>query len=137
MAQGLIFLGAGYEFEGLYFIKTVFWGYLNNSNTNFHFQTVVRLATLYAKPDDIDLTVGLNGEKLVPGALGGPTAVCIFKEQFKRICESDRYFYCHKDGPLTTAQIQQIEKMTLAKLFCTGSKIEEIQAKAFYFPSIM
>ena len=43
--------------------------------------------------DDIDLYIGSLFETQIPGALVGPTALCIISDQFKKIKNGDRFFY--------------------------------------------
>lgn len=48
---------------------------------------------MYASPQDVDLVVGGSLERNVPGAMAGPTFLCILTEQFYRTRVGDRYFY--------------------------------------------
>ena len=41
----------------------------------------------------MEFTVGGSLESIVPGALVGPTFLCILTEQFYRTRAGDRYFY--------------------------------------------
>lgn len=47
---------------------------------------------LYATVDDVDLLVGALLEPPVPGAMVGPTAMCIITDVFFRIRYGDRFF---------------------------------------------
>jgi peroxidase len=51
-----------------------------------------KLKMFYGHPGNIDLWVGGISEKVVPGALIGPTFSCIIGEQFKRFREGDRFW---------------------------------------------
>jgi len=54
---------------------------------------ISRLEEVYETVDDIDLWVGGVHEIPLPGALLGPTFVCIIGDQFARAKKSDRFFY--------------------------------------------
>lgn len=93
--------------------------------------------TLYTHVDDIDFAVGGILERLVPGTVAGPTFLCIWAQHALRICQVDRFFYTHKDGPLTPEQLTEIQKVSLARLYCDNSKVEKIQKKAMFLPSLL
>lgn len=86
----------------------------------------------------MELTVGgaLEGHK--EGSLVGPTFHCILMEQFKRTRAGDRFFY--ELGPehssLTPAQLKEIRKASMARLFCDHSDgVISIQPKVFKLPT--
>lgn len=56
---------------------------------------------MYESPDDVELVVAGSLERLVPGALAGPTFLCILTEQFYRTRVGDRYFYENGADPDT------------------------------------
>lgn len=90
-----------------------------------------RLAATYEDVDDIDLTVGGSLEKLVPGTLAGPTFLCILTEQFYRTRVGDRFFYENHENGLTVEQLNEIRKVSIARLMCDNSDIKSIQPRAF------
>jgi len=66
---------------------------------------VATLANVYKSVDDIDLFVGGIAEiSPLPGALIGPTFMCIISENFRQLKFTDRYFYesAANPYPLTT-----------------------------------
>jgi peroxidase len=56
-------------------------------------QSADALAHLYNSPDDVDMLVGGGLEHNVPGALAGPTMLCIMGEQFRRTKRGDRFWF--------------------------------------------
>jgi hypothetical protein len=72
----------------------------------FYFQSVYKLASLYHHPDDVEFTVGGSLEANVPGAIVGPTFLCILAEQFYRTRKGDRFFFENgeKDSGFTLGQ---------------------------------
>lgn len=67
------------------------------------------VASLNSHPDDVDLLIGANHEKWVPGAVVGPVSVCLFGIQFRQLKYGDRFFFTHegqftpgKHGPSLT-----------------------------------
>ncbi|XP_040075497.2 chorion peroxidase-like [Ixodes scapularis] len=84
------------------------------------------LQSIYEHPDDVDLwTAGLMEYPAESRALVGPTFACIIGRQFRSLKYGDRYFYTHDKGPnvnpLSDAQISEIAKFSIAKLFCANA----------------
>lgn len=65
----------------------------------FFLQSVEKLVELYKNVDEIDLFVGAIAERPLPGALLGPTFVCLVGDQFARLRRGDRFFYEEADQP--------------------------------------
>lgn len=58
------------------------------------------LSSIYKSPRDIDLLVGVLGERRTgPYTILGKIGSCIIAEQFKRFKFGDRFFYQWLDGP--------------------------------------
>ncbi|KAJ6633147.1 Peroxidase [Pseudolycoriella hygida] len=96
------------------------------------------LQTIYKSPRDIDLLVGVLGERrLTPYTILGKIGSCIIAEQFKRFKFGDRFFYQWTDGPypFTQPQLQEIERFTMAKFLCSVSNIGSVPQNAFLTPS--
>ncbi|CAD5206024.1 unnamed protein product [Bursaphelenchus okinawaensis] len=92
-----------------------------------------KLKTLYGHPGNIDLWVGGIIEKVVPGALVGPTFACIIGESFKAMRDGDRFWY-ENPGIFTQLQLQQLRKTTLAKVLCNnGDNITQVQRDVFKY----
>lgn len=94
---------------------------------------IARLRNTYGDNgvQDIDAFVGFLLEKHLPNTIVGPTLACIFAEQFRRLKFGDRFFYKNTDQ-LTQAQIDEIEKATMARLMCDNVEaVTEIQPFVF------
>lgn len=89
---------------------------------------------MYRDPEDVDLVVGAILENPAPGAIVGPTFLCLLQKQFALLRKSDRFWY-ENDLPPTSLSIEQlmeIRKITLAGLLCANTDdFEKIQPNAF------
>ncbi|KFM65699.1 Chorion peroxidase, partial [Stegodyphus mimosarum] len=92
---------------------------------------------LYESVEDIDLFSGGLAERPNQGAVIGPTFTCIIGIQFYHLKYGDRFYFEHggQTGSFTPAQLREIKKVTLGKLICQNSRIDEIQPNAMLFPS--
>ncbi|ODM94915.1 Chorion peroxidase [Orchesella cincta] len=79
------------------------------------------LSTLYPNVDEVDLFIGGVSEKPLDGAVLGPTFTCIVGDQFARLRRGDRFFYEEVTARFTEAQLDQIKKVSLARLLCDNS----------------
>lgn len=70
---------------------------------------------MYSHPDEIDIFIGGISEKALPGAILGPTFVCIVGDQFSRLRRGDRFFYEEPSARFTEGMkyntVYQIELM--------------------------
>ncbi|XP_063908765.1 peroxidase-like isoform X2 [Zophobas morio] len=97
-------------------------------------EVINSLSEAYGSPRDIDLIVGGILERPSSESLFGPTFLCIFADQFLRTRRGDRYFYTneYQPAPFSKAQIREIEKVTLARIFCdNGDDIQQMQRNVF------
>ena len=76
---------------------------------------IERLQATYSSPGDVDLWVGGMLERHAPSAKVGPTFLCVIADQFRRLRDGDRFFY---ERSLSTAQLQEVRKTSLARLLC-------------------
>jgi peroxidase len=56
-------------------------------------QVVQEISRIYNSIDDVDLFIGGVSERIVDGALLGPTFLCLIGDQFARLRRGDRLFY--------------------------------------------
>ncbi|XP_047998501.1 peroxidase-like isoform X2 [Leguminivora glycinivorella] len=99
-------------------------------------KNVLILKHLYASPADVDVVVAGSLERNVPGALAGPTFLCILTEQFYRTRVGDRYFYENGADPVTAFTPSQLESIrhgaSMARVLCDNvDGIHIMQPKAF------
>ncbi|ERL88558.1 hypothetical protein D910_05943 [Dendroctonus ponderosae] len=95
---------------------------------------VKALRYLYNKTEHIDLLPGVLLETPLPGSIVGRTLNCLLTRQFVLLKKSDRFWYENDLPPssLTTAQLKEIKKITLAGLLCINTDdLGKIQPKAF------
>lgn len=100
-------------------------------------QYVQTLQQLYRTVDDIDLFVAGIAETALRGAKLGATFGCIIADQFKRLKKGDRFWYENGfNSPFTPEQLQEIRKVTFARLICdNGDNIQQIQQFVFFAPA--
>ena len=95
------------------------------------------LSRVYSKVEDIDLfPAGVSEYSVAEGVLG-PTFACIQANQFMRSKFGDRFYYEHGNqaGSFSPEQLNEIRKITLAKILCDNSDgIKEIPKNVFRHP---
>jgi len=67
------------------------------------------------------LFMGGVSEKAVAGAILGPTFLCLVGDQFSRLRRGDRFFYEEVTARFTEAQLDQLKKVSLARVLCDNS----------------
>ncbi|KAK4874855.1 hypothetical protein RN001_014215 [Aquatica leii] len=101
-------------------------------------EVIVRLKRIYATVDDIDLFPGGMSERPLQGGLVGPTFACIIAIQFRQLRKCDRFWYENEDPNVrfTEAQLAEIRKISLARVFCENLDVPgDMQRAAFDLPS--
>ncbi|XP_063981549.1 chorion peroxidase-like isoform X2 [Diachasmimorpha longicaudata] len=89
---------------------------------------------IYETIEDIDLYSAGLAEKPVVGGLVGPTFACIIAQQFSNLRKGDRFWYenPHRENSFTPAQLDQIRRISLAKILCkTLDNIDTVQPFVF------
>lgn len=94
------------------------------------------LAELYSDVEDIDVYAGGIAEIPQDGASVGALFSCIIGQQFKDLKDGDRYWYENRgvEG-FSSAQLQEIRKVKLAKIMCENLDVDPIQRDVFHVPS--
>lgn len=99
--------------------------------SNLDFQS--RLASAYSSPDDMDLWVGCLAEDHVNGGLVGETMFTIFKDQFERTRDGDRFWY---ESYLDAATLALVQQQTLGSIVKRNTTISsEMQDEVFHVPT--
>lgn len=101
-------------------------------------EVITRFKRIYPTVDDIDLFPGGMSERPLQGGLVGPTFACIIGIQFRQLRKCDRFWYETEDPNLrfTEAQLNEIKKVTLAKIICENmDQPGDMQRAAFDLPS--
>ncbi|XP_068084341.1 thyroid peroxidase [Anabrus simplex] len=97
-------------------------------------ETQRKLKKVYRDIDDIDLFPGAMAERPVTGGLVGPTFACILAQQFHNLRKGDRFWYENGgfESSFTPAQLQQLRKVTLARILCNNlDSIDSVQPYVF------
>lgn len=103
-------------------------------------ESIERLSNLYDDVNEVDLFVAGVAERPLPGALLGPTFVCIIGDQFARLRRGDRFFYeeANQLSSFSQAQLNEIRKVSLARVLCDNSdNLVVMQPLAFLKPSFL
>ncbi|XP_064480134.1 chorion peroxidase-like [Ornithodoros turicata] len=99
--------------------------------------TAFKYSQVYKHPDDVDLWSGGISERVLPGAMIGPTFACIIARQFSNLRRGDRFWYENSGMPssFTPEQLQEIRKSTQAKIICmNGDDVPTIQLWVMRLP---
>lgn len=88
------------------------------------------LQTEYGSVDNIDLWVGALAEDHLPGASIGPLLTTIFRDQFSRLRDGDRFFF-EFDPSFSAREVRQLKRTTLADIIRRDTGITHIQSNVF------
>ncbi|XP_063434372.1 peroxidase-like protein [Mytilus trossulus] len=108
----------------------------------FHHGAVAaeKLSKAYAYTCDIDLFVGGISEDPLPGSRLGPTFTCILALQFRALKYGDRFFYEGNTPlnlhPFTPQELEGFRPISMAKIICENTNIEQIPQDVFLEPSL-
>ena len=92
------------------------------------------LASVYGTVDQVDVWVGGICEDHLPGSSMGPLFSAICRDQFERSRDGDRFWYQRQ---LSGAQLQAVEKTTLAEVIRRNTGITGLQENVFFDRSVM
>jgi peroxidase len=93
-----------------------------------------RLAAAYTSPDDLDVWVGGLVEDHVNGGLVGETFATIFKDQFQRSRDGDRFWY---ESYLDADSLALVQQQTLGIIIKRNTTIgDEMQDEVFHVPPV-
>ncbi|VDI65106.1 Hypothetical predicted protein [Mytilus galloprovincialis] len=98
-----------------------------------------KLGRAYAYTCDIELFPGGISEEPLPGSRLGPTFTCILALQFRALKYGDRFFYEGNTPlnphPFTPQELEGFRPITMAKIICANTNIEQIPRDVFLEPS--
>lgn len=90
------------------------------------------LQTLYASVEDIDVWTGGVSEIPVEGGSVGPLLACIAGRQFQALKMGDRFWYENAgQNQLSIDSLNAIRNVTMSRLICDNTNIQQIQGNAF------
>ncbi|XP_066492583.1 eosinophil peroxidase-like [Tiliqua scincoides] len=85
---------------------------------------------LYGTPNNIDLWIGGLMEPLVRNGRVGPLFSCIFKTQFQKLRDGDRFWW-QNPGVFTPQQRQALNRVSLSRIICDNTHIREVPRSVF------
>ncbi|KAK7482540.1 hypothetical protein BaRGS_00026251, partial [Batillaria attramentaria] len=92
------------------------------------------LQSVYDHVDDMELFAAGLSEPLHDGGLAGETFSRLIATQFQRLRAGDRFFYLN-NRIFKKQSLGRIQNITLARVFCLTTNINEVQENAFRVPS--
>ncbi|XP_055951598.1 peroxidase-like [Argiope bruennichi] len=95
------------------------------------------LKTTYLAVEDIDMWVGIQLEYHMPGAITGPSAVCINAKQFYFNQKGDRFYFDIEGpgAPFTDDQRSALKQCSFARILCDDTDMSEVTKNPFLLPS--
>ena len=92
--------------------------------------TLWRIFGVYGSTEIADLFVAGLAEERLPNSLLGPTFACLFGVTFADLRDGDRFYY-ENPGVFTPQQLAEIKKVTLSRIICDTTAVNNIQPDAF------
>lgn len=89
------------------------------------------LADVYGSVDEVDPWIGLMAEDHLLGASVGETMAAIFRDQFGRLRDGDRFFYLG-DEELSPEELLFLEGLSLSEIIRLNTDISAIQENVFF-----
>ncbi|XP_075450672.1 myeloperoxidase [Ascaphus truei] len=93
-------------------------------------QLAQKLLELYGTPANIDIWMGAVAEPLLPNGRVGKLLACLIGDQFRRSRDGDRFYY-ERPTVFTLAQVQAIERASMARIICDNTRITEVPRNVF------
>ncbi|CAI5441308.1 unnamed protein product [Caenorhabditis angaria] len=95
---------------------------------------IEQISSSYSRVEDIDLLVGVLGEKPLKGSLVGPTMACIIGKQMQRVRRGDRFWYENyfAQSGFSEQQLAEIRNTRLAEIICSTIDVRRIQKNVFF-----
>ena len=85
---------------------------------------------MYGNVNNIDLWIGALSEDHVAGTDVGPLMLAGLLDQFTRLRDGDRLWFTNDSG-LTSAELSQVENVTLAGIIEANTGLTNLQANVF------
>ncbi|XP_032902011.1 eosinophil peroxidase-like [Amblyraja radiata] len=92
------------------------------------------LFKLYGTAENIEPWLGGVSEPSVRGGRLGPLLACLAGQQFKNLRDGDRFWWEHQ-GVFTIDQQKALKQVSLSRVICDNTRIEEVPRDAFRFRS--
>ncbi|KAM4700346.1 myeloperoxidase-like [Discoglossus pictus] len=89
-----------------------------------------KLMSLYGTPKNIDIWLGGVVEPLVRNGRVGKLLACLIGDQFRRTRDGDSFYY-ERTSVFTVAQLNAIERVTMARIICDNTRITEVPRNVF------
>ncbi|MCA9283545.1 MAG: hypothetical protein KDA30_16100, partial [Phycisphaerales bacterium] len=90
------------------------------------------LEAAYGDVSGIDAWIGLFAEDHLPGASMGQTSAAIFRDQFGRLREGDRFFYLN-DPNLSPEELAFLADLRLGDIIAFNSGITDLSGGSVFF----
>ncbi|XP_070403291.1 thyroid peroxidase isoform X1 [Nothobranchius furzeri] len=96
------------------------------------FRVAQKILNVYKHLDNIDVWLGGLVEKFLPGSRTGPLFACLIGKQMKVLRDGDRFWW-EAEGVFTQQQQQELLKVSLSRVICDNSDIQEVPPDSFRY----